>query len=175
MVADLKIQQKTQLTSREHQRLFRWSANIFSTTDPNLTYRLKDGVIRFVLYHSTEGPVSHTAVLKHPAIANDSVVLIGGIGGVVTIPEAQGRGYATVLVRHATEFLRDQWHVDFALLFCIDRMVGYYERLGWRKVSCEVLIDQPAGKIRCPFHVMTCAFNDQFETIETLDLGSAPW
>jgi GNAT superfamily N-acetyltransferase len=128
-----------------------------------------------VLYHSTEGPVSHAAVLKHPAIANGSAALIGGIGGVVTIPQAQSRGYASLLVRHATDFLRDQWDVDFALLFCIDRMVGYYERLGWKVVQCEVQIDQPAGKIRCPLHVMTFPFNGQFETIESLDLQSAPW
>jgi hypothetical protein len=54
-------------------------------------------------------------------------------------------------------------------------MVSYYERLGFRTVECEVLVDQPAGKIPSPFNVMTRAFNPGFDAIESLDLGSAPW
>ena len=80
-----------------------------------------------------------------------------------------------MLVRHAAEFLQREWNVDFALLFCLDRMVSYYERLGFRTVECEVLVDQPAGQIPSPFNVMTRAFNPRFDVIESIDLGSAPW
>lgn len=54
-------------------------------------------------------------------------------------------------------------------------MRGYYERLGWRKVACEVLIDQPTGKMPSPFHVMTIPFRSALEIIHSLDLGSASW
>lgn len=120
-------------------------------------------------------PVSHAAALTHRAGVNGKHVLIGGIGGVVTIPDARRRGYAAMLVRHATGFLRDHWNADLAVLFCIDRMVGYYERLGWRKVSCDVAIDQPSGKVPCPFQVMTIPFKPELDTIEELDLGSPSW
>ena len=93
----------------------------------------------------------------------------------MTVPAAQRRGHAARLVRHATQFLKEEWKVDFALLFCIDRMRGYYERLGWRKVACEVLIDQPTGKMPSPFHVMTIPFRSALEIIHSLDLGSASW
>jgi hypothetical protein len=119
--------------------------------------------------------VSHVGILKHHARANSQPVLIGGIGGVMTIPAAQRRGHAAMLVQHATNFLREEWQVDFALLFCIDRMRGYYEALGWRKVACEVLIDQPAGKVPSPLHVMTMPFKPEFEIISSLDLDSASW
>lgn len=165
-----------QLSPEEADRLFRWGENIFDTAHLNLTYRAKDPQDRrFVLYDELNAPVSHAAVLKHHAKANGKQVLIGGIGGVVTVPGAQRRGHAALLLRHATAFLRDEWKADFALLFCIDRMVGYYERLGWRKVACDVLIDQPSGRSPCPFHAMTIPFKSEFNTIEDLDLGSPSW
>jgi len=165
-----------QLSPAESDQLWGWGENIFGTANLNLTYRPKNGEeLRFVLYTEPEGPVSHAAVLKHLARANGRQVLVGGIGGVVTIPAAQRHGHAARLVRHATHFLREEWKVDFALLFCIDRMSGYYERLGWRKVGCEVLIDQPAGKVPSPFHVMTIPFKPEFEIIDSLDLDSASW
>jgi predicted GNAT family N-acyltransferase len=128
-----------------------------------------------VLYVDNAGPLSHAAVLQHRAIANGGSALVGGIGGVVTVPTAQRRGYAGQLVRYSVDFLGRDWKVDFALLFCLDRMVNYYERLGFRTVGCEVLVDQPARKIPSPFNVMTRAFNPRFDVIESIDLGSAPW
>lgn len=170
------IRQLRQLSPAESDQLWGWGENIFGTADFNLTYRPKNGEeLRFVLYDDAQDPVSHAAVLKHHARANGQEVLIGGIGGVVTIPAAQRRGHAALLVRHATHFLREEWKVDFALLFCIDRMRGYYERLGWRKVACEVLLDQPAGKVLSPFHVMTMPFKQEFEILNNLDLNSASW
>ena len=172
----MNIRRVRQLSSEESSQLWGWSDDIFGTAGLNLTYRPKNGQeLRFILDDDVAGPVSHIAILKQHARANGRPVLIGGIGGVLTIPAFQGRGHATRLVRHATDFLREKWKVDFALLFCIDRMRQYYERLGWQKATCEVLIDQPTGKIPSPFHVMTMAFSPEFETIHNLDLDSASW
>jgi GNAT superfamily N-acetyltransferase len=171
----VEIRRSSQLSPEEARRLFGWSDNIFGTAGLNLTNRSKDGVERFVLYAGDEGPLSHVGVLRHRGSANGLPALVGGIGGVVTIPDAQKRGYAALVVQHATEFLRREWNVDFALLFCVDRMVRYYERLGFQTVRCEVLVDQPAGKIPSPFNVMTLAFDPRFDVIERIDLASAPW
>jgi GNAT superfamily N-acetyltransferase len=169
------IRRVRQLSPEELHQLWGWGNDIFGTAHLNLTYRPRTGdEVHFVLY-AESGPVSHAGVLKHSARANGRPVLIGGIGGVMTIPSAQRRGHAAMLVQHATNFLRDEWQVDFALLFCVDRMRAYYERLGWRKVECEVLIEQPAGKVPSPFHVMTMSFKRPFETIQSVDLESASW
>ena len=63
------------------------------------------------------------------------------------------------------------WHSSSG----VDRMRAYYERLGWKKLTCEVLIDQPAGKVPSPFHVMTIPFDSRFEVIDSIDLDSASW
>ena len=141
------------LSPEESLRLWGWGDDIFGTAHLKLAYRPKTGEeIRFVFYADTDGPVSHAAALKHRAHANGQPVLIGGIGGGVTIPAFQKRSYAARVVREATTFLRQEWHADLALLFCVDRLRAYYERLGWKKLTCEVLIDQPAGKVPSPFH-----------------------
>ena len=46
---------------------------------------------------------------------------------------------------------------------------------GISEVAVEVLIDQPDGKVPCPFHVMTLAFRPEFSRIDALDLRSATW
>ena len=172
----LDIRVLEQLSPEEKHHLFGWGENIFDTAHLNLTYREKDSRNRhLVLYDETLVPVSHAGVLRHHARANGREALIGGIGGVVTVPAAQRRGYAGQLLRHAAAFLRDEWKVDFALLFCIDKRVGFYQRLEWSEVPGEVLIDQPNGKVPCPFHVMTMAFKPEFSRIEALDLGSPSW
>jgi len=171
----LDIRVVEQLSPEETQHLFGWGENIFDTAHLNLTYRPKDSRDRrFVLYEE-QVPVSHAGVLQHHAHANGRPALIGGVGGVVTVPGARRRGYAGRLLRHAAAFLRDEWRVDFALLFCIDQRVGFYQRLEWAEVACEVLIDQPHGRVPCPFHVMTLAFKPEFSRIDALNLGSPSW
>jgi GNAT superfamily N-acetyltransferase len=171
----LDIRGVEQLSPEEIQHLFGWGENIFDTAHLNLTYRPKDSRDRrFVLYEA-QVPVSHAGVLQHHAHANGRRALIGGVGGVVTVPGARRRGHAGRLLRHAAAFLRDEWKVDFALLFCIDQRVGFYQRLEWAEVSCEVLIDQPTGRVPCPVHVMALPFKPEFSRIEALDLGSPSW
>ena len=95
---ELEIRQMSQLSPSEAHRLWGWSDDIFGTVGLNLTYRSKDGVIRFVLSTGDQGAVSHVAVLKHQAAANGSAALIGGIGGVVTIPGCNGVATRNLLV-----------------------------------------------------------------------------
>ena len=172
----VEIRQVDNLSKDDLQRLMGWGDNIFGTAHLDIVYRPKDGTERrFVVYVDGDGPLSHAAVLRHTATVNGSIALIGGIGGVVTVPEAQRRGYATLVVGHATDFLQHEWKTDLAMLFCIDRMLNFYEDLGWAKVTCPVLLEQPKGKIPSPFHVMAKYFNLTFQPIQNIDLGCSSW
>jgi hypothetical protein len=44
--------------------------------------------------------------------------------------------------------------VDVSLLFCLPRIVPYYERLGWRPIEQPIQIDQSSGRIEAPIPVM---------------------
>ena len=99
----------------------------------------------------------------------------GGVGGVVTVPEAQKKGFARQLMRHAANFLEQEWEVDAGLLFCLPKLLAYYEALGWQEVESSVLIEQPSGKIVSPLRVMVLPLVGEGWSSGSIELGSLPW
>jgi len=154
-----EIRQAKFLTEVETQKLFDWGDDIFGASSLNLHWRGKDH--HFLLYID-DRPVSHVGVLKHVVNVAGQPVTVGGVGGVVTIPEEQNRGHARELMQHATRLLAE-WRVAAGLLFCLKRMVPFYESQGWQVVNQPVLIEQPDGEINSPLEVMV------------LPLGGRPW
>ena len=152
------------LPDAERQALFGWGEDLFGVNSLGLRWRSKDR--HFVLYEDG-APKANASVLRHGRI--------GGLGGVITRPEARGRGLGRRIVAHATEFLRDEWGSSFGLLFCLPRLVPFYESQGWMLVEPGILIDQPGGKIPSPLPVMVRPFGDERWPVERVDLGSFPW
>ncbi len=58
---------------------------------------------------------------------------VGGLSGVFTYPSHRGGGGAQRVVGAATEFLKSS-PIDFALLFCGDRVKSLYDRTGWMQL-----------------------------------------
>jgi predicted GNAT family N-acyltransferase len=81
-------------------------------------------------------------------------VTVGGIGGVVTVPEAKGRRYVHAGMRRAAEFMCEELKVDAGMLFCLQRLAPFYARQGWQLLEEEVEFDQPSGRLVSPFRVM---------------------
>ena len=167
-----EIRQIEALTDEEKQRLFGWGENIFGVEPHKLSWRPKD--LHFLLYLDGE-PVSHVGILKHAVIVVGEPITVGGVGGVVTVPEAQERGYAHRLMQHAAKFLESEWKVEAGLLFCLSRLMPYYARLGWQAVEDSVLIEQPAGQIVSPMRVMTLPFGGRSWPPGDIELRSYPW
>lgn len=160
------------LSEAERQTLFGWGEDLFSVNVLGLRWRSKDR--HFVLYENGS-PRASASVLRHEARLGDRSVVIGGLGGVITLPEARGRGLARRIVGRATEFLRDDLGASFGLLFCLPRLVPFYRSLGWEVVEPGVLIDHPGGKIPSPVPVMILPFGEERWPAERVDLGSLPW
>jgi GNAT superfamily N-acetyltransferase len=120
-------------------------------------------------------PVCHVGILQHSVRCGARDVSLVGIGEVITAAHAQGRGHATALVRHAVRYAFDQWPVEAGLLFCAPGMVAFYERLGFRSLPHEVLIEQPVGRIPSPIPVMVYPADRMSELEGVQELGSAPW
>lgn len=168
----MEIKQLSTLTELEQQKLFGWGEDIFNVDPLTLHWRHKD--LRFVLYDNEE-PVSHAGILKHVITVNDEPVLVAGLGGVVTVPEARHEGFARRLVLAAMRFAESEWKVEAGLLFCRPQMLAYYESLGWQVVEPPVMIEQPGGKIVSPLHVMVIPFGDMAWPSGTVELQSLPW
>lgn len=167
-----EIRQIEALSEEEKQRLFGWGEDIFGVTALDLSWRSKG--LHFLFYADRE-LVSHVSVLKHEVSVEGEPVVVGGVGGVVTVPTAQKKGYARKLMRHAAELFERDWQVDAGLLFCLPKMTSYYQALGWRKVEGPVLIEQPAGKIVAPLEVMVLPLGGKEWPSGSVELRSLPW
>lgn len=172
---DVKIRVTEGVLDPEDKRLlFEWGQNIFGVEDALLQWRPKD--THFILEVGGR-PASHVGVLKHTVSAGGFPVVVGGVGGVVTVPEMQGRGLARRGMRHAAAFMREELGVEFGLLFCLDRLVGFYESLGWRLVPERVEIEQSSGPIPAPFNMMVlpCGAGEREWPAGEVKLNSLPW
>ncbi|HWM92789.1 MAG TPA: GNAT family N-acetyltransferase [Thermoanaerobaculia bacterium] len=160
------------LTESERQALFGWGEDLFGVSPYGLQWRSKDW--HFVLYEDG-APRSNASVLRHETVLGGRPTMVGGLGSVITVPEARGRGFARQVIDRATEFLQKELGVSFGLLFCLPRLVPFYESQGWQVVEQGVLIDQPGGKVPAPTRVMILPFGDRSWPSERVDLGSLPW
>src|SRR5918998_1117131 len=96
------------LTEGERRTLFEWGEKIFGVEDLQYRWRPKD--LHFLMEEDGR-LVSHVGLLRHAVSAGGRRVDVAGVGGVVTVPEAQGRGYAQRGMRHAAEFFCREWGV----------------------------------------------------------------
>ena len=166
-----EIRQAYFLTDAEKEKLFGWGDDIFGATDLNLRWRPKD--LHFLVDLDGEA-VSHVGVLRHEVSVAGQLLTVGGVGGVVTIPAFQKKGYARELMQHTARFF-ENWQVDAGLLFCLRRRVPYYESQGWQVVPHPVLVEQPSGEIASPLEVMVLPLGKGRWPDGKVKLNSFPW
>jgi predicted GNAT family N-acyltransferase len=160
------------LTDEERRTLFEWGESIFGVEDAHYRWRPKD-------YHfitEEDGRVvSHVGVLKTSVQAGGHEVTVGGIGGVVTIPEAQGRHHVHAAMRRAAAFLCEELGTQFGMLFCLQRLMPFYARQGWRLVEEEAEFQQPEGKVASPFRVMVLPCGGRAWPAGRVEVAGWPW
>lgn len=167
----VEIKQAASLSAEEYRQLFDWGEDIFGVRGLNLSWRAKDW--HFLLYEDGQ-PVSHVGVLKHTISVGEKPVAVGGVGGVVTSKRAQGKGYAQMLMREVANFFENEYQVKAGLLFCLPRLIPYYESLGWQRVEEPVFIEQPNGTIKSPLDIMVLPFDNVWQAGK-VELKSLPW
>ncbi len=168
----MEIRLVANLSEADKQQLFEWGPDVFGAEALHLQWRPKDW--HFLVY-ANDQLVSHVGIVKHIVTAGEQQVSVGGIGGVVTVPAAQSKGYASTALQQATNFMREELMVEFGLLFCLQRMIPFYQRFGWQEVREPVIIDQPSEKILSPLVVMVLPCRNQTWPTGTVKLESLPW
>jgi hypothetical protein len=120
--------------------------------------------------------VSYVGVLTRNALLDGRPVVIGGIGGVKTHPDARGLGYAALGLTQATEWFREQPRVDFGLLVCDSSLLDYYGRLGWLRFDGRLLTSQNGTTVEFTFNqVMTQPIHFPAPRSGVIDLQGPPW
>lgn len=168
----VEIRLADRLTDEEREQLFGWGEDIFGAEHLGLKWKPKDW--HFIVEEGGRA-VGHVGVLRHEVEVGGVTVAVGGVGGVVTVPEVRGRGYAQLAMRRAESFMRDELKASFGLLFCRDQLVPFYERQGWRTLADPVEFEQPSGRTLSPLVVMVLPLGDRAWPAGATDLKGLPW
>ncbi|MCP4639859.1 MAG: GNAT family N-acetyltransferase, partial [bacterium] len=136
------VKRTEELTPEETGILDVWSRDLFGEAELEHEWAAPDWR---VLIYADGRLASHVAICERAATASVSPVTLGGIGGVMTPHEFQGKGLAKFAMRASQAFMRDKLGVEFGLLLCSERLVRYYARLGWVHVTGPLVYAQSSG------------------------------
>jgi len=118
----------------------------------NLEWRRKD---EHYLFCEEDEALAHVGVLDGVTVTTDGETFcVAGIGGVLTRADQRSRGLARRLLAYAIRNLATESRSDFAMLFCLDRLVPYYRGLGWSLLTDGVLAQQAGGHVKSPLNAM---------------------
>lgn len=166
---------ETPLTAALKRTLYRWGPDIFGVAGIDTTgLRWRTFSTGFLL--SVNGaPASYFRALRHVCRVNEDAVEVGGLGGLVTVPAYQRRGYGARLVAATLSAVRDEWRVSAALAFCLDPLLGFYRRLDARVIEGPVLVETATGTRPAPFHALWWPFRPNLWPVTSVDLMSPLW
>lgn len=104
--------------------------------------------------------VAHTGLLRLPVAIGGAETDVVGVGGVAVAPDMQGQGLARLVVAAALDHARTMGP-EHALLFCRPPLVRLYQRLGWRPLDTDVLVEQPESRlVTMPLRTMVTPLRD---------------
>jgi len=170
MTVELRVSDA--MTEEEQERLFRWGEAIFGPHDGLYQWRPKT---LHVYVEEGGRVVGHVGLLEETVRAGGEEVRVCGVGGVVTRPEAQGRGHARRAMLRAHEIMRDETAAEFGMLYCRDELVPFYAALGWQLVADENEFGQPAGPTLSPFNVMVLSLRGRRWPAGRVVVEGLPW
>ena len=89
----------------------------------------------YISVHAGNRIVSMAGVADRIGAVDDKPVRLGLVGAVFTLPEHRARGFASDVLRRATQLMTEELGCEFGVLLCTDRLVPFYQRLGWKQVT----------------------------------------
>lgn len=167
-----KIRIADVLTDDERRALFGWSDNVFGVEDGLYSWRPKE---RHIIVESNGRAISHVGLLLDTVSVGEESVEVAGVGAVVSVPEVQGKGYSQQAMRRALSVMREEMEVEFGMLFCLERLVPFYARQGWRLVEDECVVEQDGERVRFPFRVMIYQLGERQWPAGRVETSGLPW
>lgn len=88
------------------------------------------GRARFMLLENQK-VISHAAILTKSLTHAGKRYKLAGLGGVLTHPQFQNKGFGTQVVKLSTDYI-DTQDCDIAVLFCHRKREDFYGKNGWQ-------------------------------------------
>lgn len=124
-------------------------------------------------------PVSSLAIFDRVVTVGGEAIRFGGLGGVMTPPQYEGRGYASRMLQDVNTFMRQEMGVPFAFLVTHTGLIPFYGRAGWQVVERPVWFSQPDREDRVTFDdeaiSMVVALGERPLPDGEIDLCGLPW
>lgn len=162
----------------EDSKIAAWHRELFARDQEIIrafTWQNKNDM-GFCLHTYSDGEfVGFAHVFARLARLDDAAVLMGCLGTVMTAKTHQGTGVGSTTVKTANEIILKSLRADLGALLCKTSLLPFYERLGWRRMSNPILIDQPGGKMRWPHEAMLLLGEEQERSADRLDLCGLPF
>jgi len=118
---------------------------------------------------------AHVGVLTRTVKAGSGILRIAGVCYLVTEPEYRERGFASVVMREAEAFVKNELELPFGLLTCRAGLESFYARLGWRKVAGPTTFVQADGVRSCGGLTMINELGGEPWPGGEIDLCGLPW
>ena len=131
---------------------------------------------RWVLGWLDERLVSCAGIHRREIALDGAPKAIAGIGGVMTHPDHQCRGYSTQVLDEANAAIAADIAPAFSLIFVEPHNVDFYAHRGWGVFEGETIVEE-RGRRR-PFPYMGVMLRDGTEVAPergTIDMLGKPW
>jgi hypothetical protein len=171
----IEVRHLREFGEREHAQLDALRSEIDFGIPPKTWTPGEDTPWRILLWDG-DRLASHVGILEREIRAGDEAVTVAGIRSVMTLPALRGRGYASMAVSRASDFIAAELPASqFALLLCLDTRVPLYRRLGYELVGDPTVFEQPTGQTVCAINTMVRPFRGRAWPAGQVDLRGLPW
>jgi aminoglycoside 2'-N-acetyltransferase I len=119
-----------------------WPPEVLATV-PWADVHFAHAELRVFVLDDAGTSLCHVGIYRRDIMWNGRKVPIGGIGGVMTHPDARRRGYASIALDAALQTLKQEGSAAFALLFCEPHNAPFYIGRGWAPFDGEIHAEQP--------------------------------
>ncbi|WP_320112688.1 hypothetical protein [Draconibacterium orientale] len=82
--------------------------------------------------------ISIRYIIKTSALFDSKPVIVGGTGGLLTLPSYRGFGIAKKTFKYVDNHLFNQLNVECGLFICGEQLVHYYRKLGWYRSKSQL-------------------------------------
>ena len=93
--------------------------------------------------HEADRLVSFLLIIRRTILVNGDPTPVAGVRGLATHPDYRRRGYGSVAMQRATEFVWQELRPQLALLLSSEMAVPFYRKLGWQVLTGPVFCEQP--------------------------------